>query len=468
MNLPLQIDLMAHVSLLKPEFEQVNSSQVLINSISTQINLCTEDTLLFYNLKDSKQAQTSFNERMQNCLSKNIIVSSVPWKIPADRNVFVMSVDKFMQAKITFSNLIYPLKKEPTYIGITGTNGKTTTAYLLNQLLTSMGEESLYIGTLGAYKGKSKVAANFETTTPDYIELRACIFGLGKIDYCILEASSHALEQNRLKGIKFIAAGWTNISQDHLDYHGNMENYLAAKLKITNLLYPDGKLVVAPEQGELFENVKLKYTNTIQSKKEIITGTEYPLFLHYQYNQENLSLAVEIIGILGLQIKPENISDLTAPPGRLESFEIDGRFIFIDYAHTPDALNRLLLETKKAFPGKFISVVFGCGGNRDRSKRPIMGKVVENNSNAMIVTSDNPRDEDPNAIIDDIVNGITSSNKVLIEPDRRNAIIKAFSNSPINSIIIIAGKGHENYQEIAGLKHTFDDKEIVKSLKELT
>ena len=352
------------------------------------------------------------------------------------------------------------------FIGITGTNGKTTSCYLIYQALNKLNIKAAYIGTIGFYvDGKVK---DLDNTTPDLVDLYEMF------DYCIkndvkviaMEVSSHALSLGRVMGIEFDYAAFTNLTQDHLDFHGSLENYEQAKLILFKNLRND-KVAVINSDDEYYKDFCLKENNNILYGLNDLADyriTKYSLHIdsvefsfQYQnkeydvklnipgkyniYNYMNLLIILNKMGYsLGEIIKLS--STLKAPSGRFETLRYKDSVIIIDYAHTPDAVLNILdnvLEYKK---GKVITII-GCGGDRDKTKRPIMGEIATSKSDFVIFTDDNPRTEDNHLIMNDIVSGVRKENYI-IEHDRKKAIFEGFKMLKKDDILLILGKGHEN------------------------
>ena len=363
-------------------------------------------------------------------------------------------------------------------IGITGTNGKTTTAFITHNMLNKLGFKSAYIGTIGFYINGDFIK-DLNNTTPDTLTLYKLIKEAYDNDckYIVMEVSSHSLDMNRLSSIKLDIALFTNLTQDHLDYHKDMDNYLNSKLKIIDYLKDDGVLIVNNDSEYSkyfnFKNKKsigfntstYQVTNYINSK-DLITfkynNNEYSVTINLKskFNVYNYMSSLSILNSLG--ISNEDIisvsSLIDAPPGRMETIIYKNNYIIIDYAHTPDAVEKIISAAKETFDKKIITIV-GCGGNRDKTKRPIMGRISTTLSDYVIFTSDNPRYEDPKSIIDDIVNTLENDNYEIIV-DRKEAILNTIKNLD-NSCLLILGKGHEDYQIINNEKIHFSDKEIV-------
>jgi len=363
-------------------------------------------------------------------------------------------------------------------IGITGTNGKTTTAFITHNMLNKLGFKSAYIGTIGFYINGDFIK-DLNNTTPDTLTLYKLIKEAYDNDckYIVMEVSSHSLDMNRLSSIKLDIALFTNLTQDHLDYHKDMDNYLNSKLKIIDYLKDDGVLIVNND-SEYSNNLNFKnkksigfntstyqVTNYINSKDLInfkYNDNEYSVKINLKskFNVYNYMSSLSILNSLG--ISNEDIisvsSLIDAPPGRMETIIYKNNYIIIDYAHTPDAVEKIISAAKETFDKKIITIV-GCGGNRDKTKRPIMGRISTTLSDYVIFTSDNPRYEDPKSIIDDIVNTLENDNYEIIV-DRKEAILNTIKNLD-NSCLLILGKGHEDYQIINNEKIHFSDKEIV-------
>src|SRR5215510_1146683 len=375
-------------------------------------------------------------------------------------------------------------------VGGTGTNGKTTTVNMLRHLLAD-GAESASIGTLGilvASEGK-QLAGGGGLTTPGPIELQRvfrALFDAG-VRRVAMEVSSHSLDQRRVEGVLFDAVTFTNFTRDHLDYHGSMESYFAAKAKLLEYLVPHGTVVVNLDDEkwkELHTDRRRvgfsERTPSAEVHAEGIRygprGSEFTLSVFGERHDVRLPLigdfnVINAVGAaasacaLGMPAAKiaERLSTMPQVPGRLELLH-EGPAVLRDYAHTPDALARALDAVRPFTPERLI-VVFGCGGDRDAGKRPEMGVIAEDKANWAIVTSDNPRTEDPEAILDDIEAGMKRTNHERIE-DRRAAIACALKMSTPQDVIVLAGKGHEDYQVRGTTKFPFDEKKIVRELTE--
>jgi UDP-N-acetylmuramoyl-L-alanyl-D-glutamate--2,6-diaminopimelate ligase len=374
-------------------------------------------------------------------------------------------------------------------VGVTGTNGKTTIATLLHELFRKMGYHAGLISTIRNLVDDEPAVATH--TTPDAVGLNTLLSGMVRAGctYCFMEVSSHAIAQQRIEGLKFRGGIFTNITHDHLDYHGNFKDYLRTKKVFFDRL-PDtafalinnddrnGRVMVQNTSAEV-QTYSLKSTsdykcrileNHMDGMFLKIDGRELWTGLIGDFNAYNL-LAVYGAAIL-LGMEEERIltvmSSFKPVRGRAEAItSADGITAIVDYAHTPDALENILMTINKIRKGsrKIITVV-GAGGDRDRTKRPKMGKIAAENSDRVILTSDNPRSEVPEDIINEIKRGISKniSDKVICITDRLEAIKTAFMVACKGDIILVAGKGHETYQEINGKRHHFDDMEIIRDL----
>ncbi|MEI6682624.1 MAG: UDP-N-acetylmuramoyl-L-alanyl-D-glutamate--2,6-diaminopimelate ligase [Bacteroidota bacterium] len=374
-------------------------------------------------------------------------------------------------------------------VGVTGTNGKTTIVTLLHQLFLGLGFGAGLISTIINKVNNSEVPATH--TTPDPVSLNALLAAMVQegCEYCFMEVSSHAVDQQRIAGLTFRGAIFTNLTHDHLDYHKTFDAYLQAKKRFFDHLPAEAFALVNRDDRNgrvmIQNSVASKYTFSLQSMADFrcrilenefeglhlsMDGLEAWFKLIGNFNASNL-LAVYAAAMLLGQAKTEVVTILS----RLEP--VDGRFNYIrssdnitaiiDYAHTPDALKNVL-ETINSIRGnneQLITVV-GAGGNRDAAKRPVMAGIACNLSNRVILTSDNPRNEEPQAILDDMVKGVEmhQSHKVLVIVNRLEAIKTACALAKPGDIILVAGKGHETYQEIKGVRHPFDDREIVRGI----
>ena len=373
-----------------------------------------------------------------------------------------------------------------TSLAVTGTNGKTTVGFLVRSVFHNAGEKCGLIGTVVYDTGAKKSDANL--TTPDCLSIAemADEMVVAGTKYMVIEASSHAIFQKRLGGIDFKAAAFTNLAGDHLDYHKTEKDYLAAKSLLFENLSDDATAVLNKQSAhaeKIAEKTKAKVLwYAIDEPADIVAhiesmdikGTVFVLeyrgqkervktFLSGRFNVSNHLAGAGLCIAAGMDLTrtAAGLSALKTVPGRLEKVEWEGDFsVFIDYAHTDDALKNVLATLKPLCEGR-LTVVFGCGGDRDRSKRPRMGSVAEELADVLVVTSDNPRSEQPEFIIGEIITGFKDpvADTIIVEPDRKKAIELAIRNAGKNDIVLIAGKGHETYQIIGKQKFDFSDKD---------
>jgi len=389
--------------------------------------------------------------------------------------------------------------------GVTGTNGKTTTTHLVEQILNANGKSAGLIGTLGARWHDSTGNTHKEDcgqTTPQAPELQKTLFDMVKDDVsCVaMEVSSHALSLKRVVGCHFAGACLTNITQDHLDFHKSMEQYWHSKLMLFGLLSisstPNRIAVVNLDEPLAYEfirvlskDIKVQTFSTKQSADLNLKGAEFDFHgsrLQLETPMGNLNLNLKLNGpfnvynvMAALLICLSEGIDLSSARAALEEFSgVPGRFqiissnfksaveeplCIVDYAHTPDGLQNILKAARTLVPAKgSLVVVFGCGGDRDTSKRPQMGEIAEKLADRVLVTSDNPRSEDPQKIISEILTGITRLSSVYVESDRAKAISLAISTASPKDVIVVAGKGHEDYQILSDRTIPFDDRSCVK------
>ncbi|MBH48677.1 MAG: hypothetical protein CME71_10960 [Halobacteriovorax sp.] len=436
------------MSALKPY-----SDKAKILGISSQLDRCPEDYAVFYRLAEGDRAQSIFAQRLEQSKASIVFVSR-DVKVEDDR-VVCLAENNFEKLIKSAVDEFYPVNKGLKLVAITGTNGKTSTVHLLSQLLRQKNMNVLSIGTLGIRLNDEEVA-NEGLTTPGLPELRAIIAKYQyKLDFVVMEASSHALEQDRLYGLEFDVAGWSNLTQDHLDYHQTMDKYFESKLLITQKLKDQAQLYVS--EHELFKRIEKRFKRVKLVAQRDRNNVVASLKTHFA--QKNLNLALSLFTHFGYDMG--DLTQLNPPPGRFETLVQDEKYVIIDYAHTPDALINACLGVKMSYPGKSLVTIFGCGGDRDKSKRPLMLEAALKNSSRVIVTSDNPRSEDPQVIISDIVGSLKNA-AIICEVDRRKAIEFAIKSQHKDEVILIAGKGHEAYQEIKGVKHPFDDIKVAK------
>jgi UDP-N-acetylmuramoyl-L-alanyl-D-glutamate--2,6-diaminopimelate ligase len=386
-------------------------------------------------------------------------------------------------------------------IGVTGTNGKTTTTFILKSLLEAMGEVVGIIGTTGSYIRDEILPSQF--TTPEAPELCALLQTMKQrgATSVVMEVSSHALALHRVHGTIFAGGIFTNLTQDHLDFHETMEAYAAAKQRLFSTLPRHAVAVVNADDD--YGNVMIEDTNAqttlsfgrspqadIRIAEQTLGFTKTDIVLTIKgeevratmplvgrFNGENLAASVAMVSALGASVEQiaEAIPHMQGAPGRMQRIELPDEGVgtkptaIVDYAHTPDALEKALLSCRELLasetdsPGKIFCVI-GCGGDRDRTKRPLMGAIAVRLADIAIFTSDNPRSENPVAILDDMLSGVPHEKftSVVVLADRREAIRYAMHKAAANDIVLVAGKGHETYQIIGSERSHFDDREEIE------
>ena len=417
------------------------------------------------------------------------VVASVPPPPSIDTPWFVVEDARLALALLAAEFYEHPSRQMQVF-GITGTNGKTTTSYLVSAMFDAAGITTGLMGTVTYRIGSRALAAT--RTTPEAPELQAMMHDMvhAGCGACVMEVSSHALALRRADGIRFAAGVFTNLTRDHLDFHTGMDDYFAAKRRLFELLPADAPGVINaddPRAASLVDVCTRSVTYGITKPADVSPG---PLSFSLQGlrfeihsprgrirvesrlvgkpNVYNILAAVGAASELGVPIAAieEGLRQLAGVPGRFEvvSSADDDVTVVVDYAHTDDAL-RNLLETARPLASRRLITVFGAGGDRDRTKRPLMGMVAARLSDVVLITSDNPRSEDPVRIIEEVKRGADPETRqggaeVLTEVDRKNAIVRAVQMAEADDIVLIAGKGHEKYQEIGGQTLAFDDIEV--------
>ena len=387
------------------------------------------------------------------------------------------------------SNFYNQPSKQLSVIGITGTNGKTTTAEILASILKNCQLATAIIGTLGYRYGDKSNETGFTTPGADKVQEILADALSSKIEYIVMEVSSHALKQHRVDDIDFNAAVFTNFSQDHLDYHSDMNDYLQSKLRLFKILGPDCPSIINLDDPKADKFCQSAASNIITyglSPNADLTVSDIGLGLNYtianvSFRGKVLSIESQLVGkfnlenilaatatALSLGIEPYDIQTgiaaLSAVPGRLERITTNTPgMVFIDYAHTPDAYNNLLSTIRQLISDKSqIVTLFGCGGDRDRSKRSVMASIAEIYSDRLIITSDNPRTENLSQINGDILEGLHENKHIIIE-NRREALVHALSKMKPSTTLMVLGKGRENYEIIGTEKIYHNDVEIIEN-----
>ncbi|MCY3765758.1 MAG: UDP-N-acetylmuramoyl-L-alanyl-D-glutamate--2,6-diaminopimelate ligase [Gemmatimonadetes bacterium] len=407
---------------------------------------------------------------------------------PVQADIAVVRVPSTRAALGVFAEHFYgsPSRKL-RMVGVTGTNGKTTTAMLIHASLEAAAGDCGLIGTVETRVGGRRMPSDIGT--PEAHDLQRLLKKVtdSGCPAAVMEVTSHGLALDRVYGIAFDTAVFTNFSRDHLDFHGSLESYLAAKKLLFDNLNPDARAVVNADDeatGRLLSNccaavVSYGRSTTadvrIENAETDRRGTRMDLETRWGSLELNLALrgrfhqmnaAAAIAAGLAMDVDAETIADAIRDvqvPGRFESIQEGQDFsVIVDYAHTPDALGNVLRAAREFTEGRLICV-FGCGGDRDRGKRPQMGRISARMSDLTIVTSDNPRTEAPDSILRDIVAGVGGADH-LVEVDRRKAISLAIENASGGDLVVIAGKGHEDYQDIGGRKIRFDDRLVARDV----
>lgn len=433
----------------------------------------------FFAIKGNLQDGHDYIEKAISLGADTIIHQDTIKKLPG---INYIKVTDSRIALSEFASKFYP--KQPKYIlGITGTNGKTSIVHFIREILKHIHKKAVSIGTLGVL-GDIEISSSL--TTPSTIELHKILNQIAEndIDYTAIECSSHGIDQHRLDNVKFTACGFSNFTQDHLDYHHNMDNYLAAKEKLFSL-YKNGTAILNADipvfprldeyckqhgksvitYGQKAKDIVIKSIKNHNAHQKVsweIFGKNYTSNINLvgEFQIYNLACAIGLLNSTGLAIDSimnviENLSNVT---GRMELITIHNNAnIFVDYAHTPDALEHAL-ETLQPVTKHKLWVIFGCGGDRDKEKRPIMGGIATKQADIVIITDDNPRSEDPAAIRRNILD---ACNKAIEIAGREEAIAYAIANLKPGDNLLIAGKGHENYQIIGDKTFKFSDKETI-------
>lgn len=465
------------------------NDQVVINNLQYNSKNVTEGDV-FFCIKGFKTDGHNYAESAVN-KGARVIVCEDDICINSEKDFSIIKVKDSRKAlALSASNFYDNPSKKFKIIGITGTNGKTTTTYMIKSILEEAGYKVGLIGTIANYIGDKKIKT--ERTTPESLELQKLFSDMAKekVDYCVMEVSSHSLSLDRVYGVNFDYGIFTNLTQDHLDFHKTFENYYNAKLKLfksskfiaVNMDDNYGKRILS--DVNFIKDIN-KFTYSIKDNSELkaynikIHSKGIDFSVYYKNNLYNIELGIpgryniyNALSAISICLN-EGINEdyiikglkKVTVPGRCEivtkSMDL-GYDIILDYAHTPDGLSNILDTAREFTEGRLISV-YGCGGDRDALKRPIMGKIGSELSDIAIVTSDNPRTEEPGAIISDIVKGIEKENYIVIE-NRKEAIKEAIFMAKKGDVIVIAGKGHENYQILKDEVIHFDEREVINEI----
>lgn len=468
-------------------YEIIKGNDLDVNHIAYSSKECIEGSLFFCIQGFKTDGHVFAKDAVKNG-AKVLIVSK---DISIDEDITIVKVDDTREAMAIISSNFYGNpSKYFNVIGITGTNGKTTSTFMIKSILDEYNRKTALLGTIYNIIGEKQEEA--KRTTPESMDLQK-MFNEMKNEYitdCIMEVSSHSLDLKRVYGVDFKVGVFTNLTQDHLDFHKDMESYFEAKMK----LFKNSEWCViniddnyGKRAEKIFKDKKV-ITYGIDSEADITAtdikidanGTSFKLKYRNQVKNVKLHLpgkfnVYNALGCIGaaialevpLDIAISGLEDLLSVPGRSEKVVSKKGFtVVIDYAHTPDGIENILKSAREYTNGRLITL-FGCGGDRDKGKRPLMGKAAGELSDFCVVTSDNPRSEEPMAIINDILPGINATGcKYVIIEDRREAIKFAINNAKHGDVIVIAGKGHEKYQILKDKTIEFDEKAIVEEFLE--
>lgn len=461
------------------EWRRNPTASVPLTDIQWRADACGPGSILFFQRFEDGRSDAEIHRRYLAGSAFSVLVTNRMldcFDALPGKGVYVTRPDDWPNVVGRFCDLLYPLEPcENGFIGVTGTNGKTTTVKYLESMLSAHGRRVLTIGTLGvSLSGEPLLETGF--TSPPLIELRRLLHARrGRYDVVVMEVSSHALDQGRLHGIPLRNAGWTNFSQDHLDYHRGEAAYFAAKARILDLVQNGGRLYctsadVARRLGERgMTRVPVELLTATPLGSEAVATKP---FLALEYNRDNYRLACALADSLLGPGDRAYWRHLSPVDGRFDCRLVANRTLVVDFAHTPDALETILTAIRGAFPGSRVLTLFGCGGDRDQGKRPLMGAAAARHSDHVILTSDNPRTEDPARIIGDILTGMPSEGHEVVA-ERPLAIARMFdllAERPPEEpwVALVAGKGHERYIERNGQKTYYSDQdEVDRNLRRL-
>jgi len=464
--------------------EIISNKSINCNEIINSTLDISKNSILFLNNKSVDK----LDKLIREALDKDVkaVITEENTTISNDKVIKVKNYDEIFQDIL---EKICPNYENKNFYGITGTNGKTTTGYYLNQLISS---QSLFVGTTESSLFK-KISNEEHLTTPKLFNVIKLLSleENNKINDVVIEVSSHALEQERLKGLKFKVSGFTNLSQDHFDYHKNIENYFNSKLKLFNSNFSEKFVYIDSEWGSKIKSlttipsfsIGMNKKNNLYIKNIIVTKEKYDI--NFEIEGKNYDVSVPLSGpeshlnyLLALSMAYfSELNDLDSileaslklknPKGRYETIKFkDNNEIIVDFAHTPESINQVINFVKNKYTK--VIVILGAGGNRDKKKRPLMGKAV-NLADKIIITNDNPRYEDEEEIAKNILSGVELNKQAEIILNRKEAIIEGINNLEKDSVLLILGKGHEKIQEFKNSSVEFSDQNIVKEyIKEIT
>ena len=442
---------------------------------------------LYVAIKGYKADGHNFIKKSLECGAQAIVSEE---KLSLDTSIPQIVVRNTRKALSSLSCCFYnnPSQKI-NVVGVTGTNGKTTTTFLTKSIIEKAGYEAGLIGTINYQIGEKMITA--QETTPESVELQRLIAEMveAKIKFAVMEVSSHSAIQHRIENIDFKTAVFTNITAEHLDYHKTISNYMNAKVELFKNLRKDSFAVLNADDefSEYFAdrtNAKILWygiKNDADIKAEICRESTSDIMIKLKYSGKEIDMKMPFVGVhnvynvlaavasaisLGFELDVIKSGIETAPtvPGRLESVPCNRGFeVVVDYAHTPHALETVLQALRNLVKGRIL-LVFGCGGDRDKEKRPLMGRIADEKSDVFWLTNDNPRSEDPLNIIDGIKAGIKPGRSFHTQINRHKAIADALSEATDGDLVLVAGKGHEKYQIIKDTITPFDDREVIKAI----
>jgi len=442
---------------------------------------------LYVAIKGYKADGHNFIKKSLECGAQAIVSEE---KLSLDTSIPQIVVRNTRKALSSLSCCFYnnPSQKI-NVVGVTGTNGKTTTTFLTKSIIEKAGYEAGLIGTINYQIGEKMITA--QETTPESVELQRLIAEMvaAKMKFAVMEVSSHSAIQHRIENIDFKTAVFTNITTEHLDYHKTISNYMNAKLELFKNLRKDSFAVLNADDefSEYFAdrtNAKILWygiKNDADIKAEICRESTSDIMIKLKYSGKEIDMKIPFVGVhnvynvlaavasaisLGFELDVIKSGIETAPtvPGRLESVPCNRGFeVVVDYAHTPHALETILQALRNLVKGRIL-LVFGCGGDRDKEKRPLMGRIADEKSDIFWLTNDNPRSEDPLNIIDGIKAGIKPGRSFHTQINRHKAIADALSEATDGDLVLVAGKGHEKYQIIKDTITPFDDREVIKAI----
>lgn len=446
------------------DFERVGEiNDVEVHGLSYDSRLINSGDLFFCFKGEKKDSHDFVYDAIKGGASALVVER----KIDIDFPQVISSSSRKMMSEIAEIFYEFP-SREITTVGVTGTNGKTTTVNILSAIAKAAGEKTETIGTLTG-----------QLTTPEAPDLQRQIrdsIGNG-VSFLAMEVSSHALLQNRISRMTYDAAIFTNLSLDHLDYHGDMESYYKAKSSLFSPTHSKLAVINADNQfgKRLMNEVEIPQVSFSLNDVDIVERTLIKTTFRWKgkiielklpgvFNLENALAAAVTAEALGFnrEVIAKGLESAKGTPGRFEllTHSDEEPYIIVDYCHTPDGLEKILLSINELLPGARTHIVFGCGGDRDTSKRAQMGMISETHATNVYLTSDNPRSENQMAIINDILAGIHDTEPVYVNPDRREAIFHAVTTANQDDVVLIAGKGCEPYQEISGTLHPFLDSDV--------